>query len=282
MNVKTFAGKVLTVLMACALFGSVAHAEEWYIPKTIEVLPKGRVEAGVRLQLSGNEDGILDTQEVSLIPSARYSPTTQLEIYGEIPLSNKSQDQIVGFSVVENDKSGIGDLFLQATYEIAAKSNWKVSGSLDVTAPTGNDPYENTVGLGSGYWTTAPGVNFAYVSDPAVLFAYLGYQHGFSETFNVSGTSTKVDPGDSVRTRLGASFAFNPRLNMTMYTALDFRDDTKQNDVKVAESDDTLARLGLSFGFKLDKDMSIGMNTVFGLNDSTSDYVISLGMRYGF
>lgn len=248
MKIKTVV-RVLAALMVGVFFVSVSYAEEWYIPKTTEILPKGQLETGVRFQLSGNEDGILDTQEISLIPSIRYSFTNRLEIYGEIPLSYMSQDQIVGFDVVEYDNDGIGDLFLQITYELIGKSNWKISGSVDVTAPTGEDQYENTVGLGNGYWTTTPGVNFTYVSDPVVLFTYLGYQFGFDETFDVNGTSTKIEPGGSARMRVGASFVFNPRLNMSMYTALDFQGSDKQNNVNVPESDDTLARMGFSFGF---------------------------------
>lgn len=282
MKTKSIFKATVMFFIAKLFIMSEIAAEEWYIPKTAEILEKGKLQAGLRFQLSGNEEGILDTQEISLIPSVRYSFTNRFELYAQIPVSHMSQDQIAGFIVEEKNDEEIGDLFLQATLELAGKANWKISALADVSAPTGKNPYENEIGFGNGYWTVTPGLNFSYVSDPVILFTYLGYQHGFSETFDVNETATKIEPGRSVRLRTGASVAFNPRLNGSIYTALDFRSSTKQDDLKVAESSDTLARVGLSLGFNARDDLSLGLSTVFGLNDSTSDYVVSFGITYTF
>ncbi len=284
MDFNSLLRKALFLLVTSVFMDGIAYAEDWYIPKTPTTIEKGVVELGTRVQLSGNEDGILDVQDISIIPSVRFAPNDRFDIYVELPYSFVEQDQIEGFDLLEYDNQGIGDAFIQLSYMFAGGANWQFSGVLDATAPTGDNPYEHQVGIGKGYWTITSGLSAAYVTDPTILFAYVGYQHGFDKEFNdfVSEDVMELNPGHVVRFSTGASFAFNPRMNMSLYTALDFRGKTKYNDEDIEESDDTLARLGLSLGYKIDNDLSVKMNTVTGLNDSASDYVISLGIAYGF
>jgi len=283
MHFNSFLSKTLVLLIVSTFIGNISYAEEWYIPKAPTEATKGLIEFGTRVQLSGNEEGVLDVQELSIIPSIRLAPNDRLDIYAELPFSTIKQDQIEGFDLFEYDNEGIGDVFVQLSHKLSGDTNWQLSGVLDATAPSGENPYEHQVGIGKGYWTISPGLSAAFVTDPTILFAYVGYQHGFNKKFDDFATkeATELDPGHVIRMSTGASFSFNPRMNMSIYTALDFRGKTKYGDEEIDESDDTLARLGLSLGYKIDNSLAFKMNTVTGLNDSASDYVISIGLTYG-
>lgn len=284
MHYKTLFARVLFLLSLFGIYGPVVYADDWYIPKNPIGKTRDKFDVGVRFQFTGNENGVLDSREVSLIPSVRYSPNDHIDLYAEIPLSTARQDQINGFDLFTYNAHGVGDLFLQLTSKLAGDSDWQLSGVIDLTAPTGRNPYENNVGIGKGYWTTTPGLSLSFVSDPAIIFTYIGYQFGLNRNYTDINTLTtvKVDPGKVMRISAGGSFALNPKLNVSIYTAVDSPEKTKYNNIISEESDDIIVRLGMSVGYRMSKRMGFAMNVVHGLNDSASDYNISAGMNYGF
>jgi hypothetical protein len=72
---------------------------------------------------------------------------------------------------------------------------------------------------GSGFMAVEPSLTAIYPSDPATLFANLGYIHSFSKNINRSLAGNDVGlvaPGDTIMGSFGMGVALNDRLSFTL------------------------------------------------------------------
>lgn len=254
-------------------------AQEWYITKRTEVIQKGKSEIGTRLQLIGDEDGILTLRQADLVLSLRHSPVQRFEIYVEGPLTYKEQQRIVNFAVQSFNDKGPGDVFTQFTYDLIGGQDWKILVSLDGSFPTGQDPVTHPIGLGGGFYRYAPGVTYLKVLDPAVLFFYLGKQWTVSNRFVGVG---KIEPGTDVRFRFGGSFLLNPRLRVSAYSILNLTGSPRLDGVKLPNSEATQFRFGGGFGWDLTESVKFEINSTFGITAAAPDGVLSMGLKKAF
>lgn len=269
---------VILAMFTVFAAGPQLFAEEWYIPKRPEIIEAQRIEAGFRLQFLASDDGLLQTEEVSLIPSLRISPFDRFEAYVEVPYVFGQRDHIVGFNIMTSDASAIGDVFTQFTYEAFRGEDWALLPSLDVVFPTGRNPYDNIVGTGGGHYRLTPGVTVMKVVDPIVLFAYLGYQVSLADTFTVG----KVEPGDSLRFRVGGAFHVNPKIRVSLFTATDIEDKTKLNGSKISGTGGNAVRFGAGLDWLVAENTSFNCNAVFGATDRAPDAVLTAGITVRF
>ncbi|WP_411818521.1 LysM peptidoglycan-binding domain-containing protein [Hyphococcus sp. DH-69] len=180
-----------------------------------------------------------DRRAVSESISVKYGLTNRLEIDGRIAYVSR-QDRISGVAIDDSttsvrdlDGRGIGDAEMGLHYQLnnGRKLPYTVA-NLRVKAPTGTGPFdverdpdngiETELATGSGFWTIEPSLSFILSSDPASLYANVGYQFNLptspNEQLTVSEpfTSTLLDfdPGDAIRTSIGVGLSLNERLSM--------------------------------------------------------------------
>lgn len=174
----------------------------------------------------------------------RYGVTNRIELDGRVSYVTRD-DRISGVSIDNTTQeqsgtfrnlhgSGLGDaemgLHLQMTN--GRKFPYTIL-NLRAKAPTGTGPFEvgreangieTELAVGSGYWTVEPSLTFILPSDPAVIFANIGYQLNMSTmpdaiiTTSSSGAATQImrefDPGDAIRTSIGVGLSLNDRLSL--------------------------------------------------------------------
>lgn len=267
------------VIMAVMCIAGPILAEEWYLPKPVSVLKKGSGEVGLRAQYLTDEDGALNSRQADLTLFVRYAPLPRLELYLEGPYVYREEERVVAFGLHRFNDQGPGDLYAQATFELWGRTDARLFLGLDVVAPTGQDPFEHRIGLGSGFYRVAPGITALKIIDPAVLFVNVAHQWSFEEEFLGRG---RVRPGDDLRVRIGSSFLLNPRFRASVYTTGDFFGHSYVNDVKVAGSDGDLIRFGGGLSWNVTERWKLDYNAAFGITGSASDAVLSLGVSRGF
>jgi hypothetical protein len=158
------------------------------------------------------------------------------------------QDRVVGASIDGGPASernfggyGIGDAELGVHYQLnnGIKFPYTVA-NLRVKAPTGEGPFdvdrdtntgiETELATGSGFWTIEPSLTFILASDPASLYANIGYQKNMSTSPNqvlidttampmlgttlIRQTLETFSPGDALRTSIGVGLSLNERLSL--------------------------------------------------------------------
>lgn len=269
---------VRAALLASLLAAGSASAQEWYIPKRQTLLTRGSGEAGTRLQLSANNDGLLDTLRLEAIPHLRYAPLRRFELYTELPFSYIEREDVVNFNLVKNDTTGIGDAFTQMSFEGFSGEDWKILYNLDGSFPSGKSPYRHRVALGSGHFAAAFGQTAMKVIDPLVLFSHLGYQFVFPRRTAVG----RVSPGRSIRFRFGTALALNPRVHTTLHVTGDAVNTTRVDGRPVAGSSGTLIRFGWGLDWTVRDRLRWSADAAFGMTKNTPDATLSTGWSFRF
>ncbi|MBI4348303.1 MAG: hypothetical protein HY553_15790 [Elusimicrobia bacterium] len=269
--------RALAAVIVCLAASRVA-GQEWYIPKRQTLLTRGSGEIGTRLQLSANNDGLLDTLRLEAVPHLRFAPLRRLEVYTELPFSYAEREDVVNFNLVKNDTTGIGDAFAQLSLEGFSGEDWKVLYNLDGSFPTGKSPYRHRVSLGSGHFAAALGQTAMKVIDPLVLFMHLGYQHVFPRRTIVG----RVSPGRSIRFRFGTALALNPRVQTTLHVTGDAINTTRINGSPTPGSSGTLLRFGWGLDWTMLSRLRWSFDAAFGMTKNTPDATLSTGWSIRF
>jgi len=182
-----------------------------------------------------------DTDRRALTESltAKYGITSRLEIDARVPYVSRN-DRISGVAIDDAtttirdlDGQGLGDVEMGLHYQIndGVKLPYAIA-NIRVKAPTGAGPFEvernpdngieTELAVGSGFWTIEPSMTFILSSDPASLYANIGYQYNMPTSPNVFITQStpftsrllSFDPGDAIRTSIGVGLSLNERLSM--------------------------------------------------------------------
>lgn len=263
------------LLILAALSAALpARAQEWYIPKRQSLIKGGSVEAGLRAQLSANNDGLLDTLRLDGVPSLRYAPLRRLELYAELPMAYGEREDVSNFTLLKTRATGFGDTFGQLAFEGFSGEDWKILFNLDGSFPTGKSPYRHRVSLGSGHFAAAFGQTMMKVIDPVVLFTHLGYQ----KTFARRPAGAEIAPGRDIRFRFGGGLSLNPRVQTSMHVTGDLVGSTRVNKAPVAGSSGTLLRLGWGLDWILGPRTRVGFDAALGMTKNTPDATIAFGV----
>jgi len=170
----------------------------------------------------------------------RLGLSSRLEINGRVPFVYRS-DRSVLAPVVDPatpnagqidspvQDGGLGDIDFGVRYQFTdgnAGLPYLIAG-VQVIAPSGSDPFavdRDTLGnpreaaTGAGFWAVSPNLTAILPSDPAVLFATLGYTRNFGRNINRQiGTALveRVRPGDQPSASVGIALSLNPRTSLS-------------------------------------------------------------------
>ncbi|MAW80390.1 MAG: hypothetical protein CMI63_09135 [Parvularcula sp.] len=196
-----------------------------------------------------------DRRAVTESLSLQYGITSRLEVDARVPYVSRT-DRISGVAIDDAtttirdlDGSGLGDIDMGIRYQLNNGGKWPyVIANLRAKAPTGTGPFdvarnpdngiETELATGSGFWTIEPSLTFILASDPASIYANVGYQYNKPVSPNILLTDTattinempgddvfgvqeqlrttllEYDPGDAIRTSIGIGLSLNERLSM--------------------------------------------------------------------
>ena len=186
--------------------------------------------------------GLIEAQDfnrdvINASLGVRYGITNRLEADARVSFQ-KRQDKLASTPVsstetttlTDLDGSGLGDVEFGLHYQLNRKrGKWPYAvANLRVKSDTGTGPFDvsrNSLGIetelptGSGFWTIEPSVTFIYPTDPAVLFANVGYLFNLEDDVNTALTREtivrSVDPGDAIKASFGMGLGINERLSMS-------------------------------------------------------------------
>ncbi len=197
------------------------------------------------------------------------------------------------------DGYGLGDITLTSAYQLfpETESRPDIVWNLSLKAPTGEDPYgvdtkfiedENGNQLeipeelptGSGLWSLGTGLSFLKTTDPAILFANLGYTYNFEKDFG--GTTGEIRLGDSFNYGVGMAFAMNERMSLSMALSHRISMESEQNGRKIIGSDANAATFTTGVTYSLSDRLSMLTSVGFGLTPDASDFNISIKFPYRF
>lgn len=178
-----------------------------------------------------------------------------------------------------------------------------------VKAPTGSSPYgiktirpqstnsslnyPEELPSGTGTWAVSTGLSLVKTTDPAILFANLGYFYNLSRHFDdISSNPGQVVPGsiklgDSVQYGLGMAFALNDSTSMSFgYTQrVTFLSRTKIDgqswqDVSGSEGNAAILNIGATHAISNRGSLVFGIG--IGLTNDAPDIQVSAKLPYQF
>ncbi|WP_176593881.1 transporter [Sphingobium sp. EM0848] len=235
----------------------------------------------------------------------RYGLTSRFEISARlpwvfrrdtavlVPLVQNPPESGVGTVDTSTSGSGLGDIELQARYQLtSAGHGWPyMIAGMQVIAPTGSDPFglpRDALGnaeksaTGSGFWAVQPSLTMLMPSDPATLFAVLGYTYNFGRNVDTRiGTAQidRVEPGGAPNATVGLGISLNPRLSMSLAYAHNWQFGTKSR-IRPISIMNGIETLGEPITSKT-RDLQIG-RLLFGLSyrasqRTTLDWIVEVG-----
>jgi hypothetical protein len=164
-------------------------------------------------------------------------------------------------------------------------------GNFRVKSDTGTGPFDvdrNAAGIeeelatGSGFWSLEPSITVVFPTDPAVLFANVGYLYNISKDVDtmVGGSRIgKVEPGDAVRMAFGIGFALNEKTSLSFGYQHDFINGTRVT-IDGAENKSQELDIGaLSVGFSYQFTPTWGLNTTIKVGATEDAPDVSLLVR---
>lgn len=259
--------------------------------------------------VTGIQIGVIEASDVdrnSFISSvsARMGITDRLEVEMRVPYIYRN-DEIMTLAQrddtitrsTEIEGQNIGDVELSARYQLTdGRDGWPVTiANLRYKSNSGVGPFDverdefgvaRELPTGSGFWGIEPGLTFLMPSDPAVLFATIGYLYHAPDQIDrvVNGVQVgEVDPGDSYNASLGFGFAVNQNFSFSMGYRHSYILPTKTElGGTLQESDDLHAgsvQLGLSY--RVSDKSTINTSFEFGVTEDAPDARVVFRIPFG-
>ncbi|WP_333655236.1 autotransporter outer membrane beta-barrel domain-containing protein [Dissulfurispira sp.] len=194
------------------------------------------------------------------------------------------------------DESNLGDIEAALNYQLLRERGAWPDIVLNIRgkSTTGKDPYglkteliegkQRLVELptGSGHYGLSAGLTFVKSSDPAVLFATLGYFYNFERNVGVKGGVDygKIKPGDSLELGLGMAYALNEKLSTSISYQQRFTFKSKQNGNKVTNSDVNVGSLFFGVSHALGAKTSLSFSVGVGLTKDAPDVTVEMRVPF--
>ena len=295
-------GGVLTpkgVLEAESSFEYVHNASNRFVFNGAEIVDAVLVGA---IEASDTDRDVITTAS-----TFRYGVTDRFEINTKIPFVyryDRFNTQIVGDggSGIDSrsyDGYGLGDIEFGASYQLTGLPPFLV-GNLRVKSDSGKGPFdvdrdaagfEEEAPTGAGFWSVEPSVTAIYPSDPAVIFANLGYVANLGTSVDTQVGASKItnfDPGDSIKGLLGMGFSLNEQASVSLgyehnYILESETEFTDDDDNKITSRANSLQVGNFFIGgsYRLSDRVSLVSTTQFGVTDDSPDvqFVMRMPVR---
>lgn len=230
----------------------------------------------------------------------RYGLAKDLQFEVKVPWMYRRDKEVwtSGNSEIERtvDDNNLGDIEAALNYQLLRERGGWPDIVLNVRGKsiTGNDPYglktelidgkQRLVELptGSGHYGLSAGLTFVKSSDPAVLFATLGYFYNFERNVGVENDVDygKVKPGDSLEFGVGMAYALNEKLSTSISYQQRFTFKSKQNGNRVANSDVNVGSLFFGVSHALGAKTSLSFSVGVGLTKDAPDVTVEMRVPF--
>ena len=251
---------------------------------------------------------------------ARLGLTSRLEINGRIPFVYRSDKSVL--APVANPSSpnagqidtpvtagSIGDIDFGVRYQITNGHNgspYLIAG-VQAVAATGTDPFtvpRDQLGnalkaaTGAGFWGVTPNLTAILPSDPAVLFATIGYTRNFGRNINSqigSALIERVRPGDEPTASAGIAISLNPRTSVSFGYAQTWAFGTSTRVRTISSTDGSLGpemdttsrslqlgRFLFGVSYRTSPKTTINWNVEVGATQDAADVRTSLRIPFTF
>jgi hypothetical protein len=272
--------------------------------------------------------GIFDINEsrqdiVTATATARFGLSDRLEVSARVPWVFR-WDTAVLVPLIQNPPqsgagtintsaygSGLGDIELQARYQIAdARNGWPyMIAGVQVITPTGSNPFDvprdalgnaEKAATGSGFWGVQPSLTLLMPSDPATLFGVLGYTFNFGRDVDTRINDAQIDrvvPGGAPSATIGLGISLNPRTSVSFAYTHSWQFATKSyirpvriingvetlTDTIVTRSRDLqLGRLLFGISYRATQRTTVDWIVEFGATDDAADVRTTLRVPFEF
>ncbi len=269
----------------------VAEASINYVQTNNNLLVFRGIEIVPGVEIGSIDANTTNHTESVAMETLRYGLFPRFEVEALIPYvygtdrvteAVQRDQQVTQTSLLRG--SGLGDVEFTGRYQITdGRNGWPILvGNLRIKPPTGTGPFDlkydqfgaaETLPTGSGFWGIEPSVSMLYTSDPAVIFASLGYLYNVSTNINktIGGAVVgRVDPGGAIDASFGFAFSLNPRFSFSLgYRESYLRDTYEQiNDTRQRSYALQVGSLLFGTSFRLTDRLTVSGNFEFGV---TSD-----------
>jgi hypothetical protein len=247
-----------------------------------------------------------DRDSMSASMNARLGVTNRLEIEAEVPYvyrNDRTTSTVTGaagpFNLTDRvDSHGLGDVEVAGHYQInSGTGGWPFFiANMRYKSTTGRGPFDvdrdsfgvpTELATGSGFHSIEPSLTVLYPTDPAVLFATVGYAWSIGRDVNTrvgSNLIGHVDPGDAIRLSYGLGLAVNERLSLSLGYAHDIigRTETEVDDSMVVSNSLTSGRLLFGAAYRFTDRISVVLSTEIGATEDAPDARILLRVPIRF
>ena len=240
-----------------------------------------------------------DRDLVSPALTLRYGITNRLEVEAKVPYVYR-HDRLT-FTIPRVNEpdiqrtdtlsgNGLGDVEVAGHYQITGAAPY-IIGNLRLRLPTGEGPFdiqrdafgvEEELPTGSGFFSVQPSITLIYPTDPAVLFASIGYDWNIEDDIDKTIGSVivgTVDPGDAIEITVGMGFAVNDELSFSLgykhayvlETRTQITDPTTGAKRTDTSSTLTLGSLLFGLGYRLQDNINLNLDLELGITDDSPD-----------
>jgi len=184
-------------------------------------------------------------------------------------------------SDVTRKTSGIGDIEFGVSRQIGWEQGLMpdLVAALSLKSNSGEAPFNNEIGLGTGFWAIRSSLIAAKSSDPVVIFGSLNYTHSFENDFENFGD---IQPGDTIGYSLGTAIA------LSYQTAINFSFDhsvtmkMEQNGMRVPGSFLNTASFKTGLNWAINDQASVDFGVSIGITNDAPDATVELRFPYTF
>jgi hypothetical protein len=227
----------------------------------------------------------LETKRDILISTlaARYGLKDDLQLDFKVPFRYQFNRESSGSTSETTEKGGgLGDiqggLFYQFAYEKGAMPDM-ICG-VTVKSRTGREPYGRNIGTGTGHWAIKGSVVAVKSSDPAILFAKIGYGYNIQRK-NIPNYGT-IRPGDTYEYGMGVAFALNYQLAISLQLEQSIGTKMRLNHNPVPGSFTNVVNFKYGATWAINKNFSCEVSATNGLTTDAPSFVLDISFPYTF
>lgn len=213
--------------------------------------------------------------------SLKYGLLNNFQTEVKIPYRGE-HDRITVSSTSESTRQtqGLGDIEIGISRQIGWEHGLMpdLIAAFAVKTPTGREPYNHDIGLGTGHWSYRASLIGVKSSDPAVVFGSLSYTYNMKRN-NIDNFGD-IDPGDTLGYSLGTAIALSYKTAITFAfdNSVTFR--MKRNGRYLADSFLNVANFKTGLNWAINERWSMDVSVSMGLTKDSPD--VSLEFRFPF
>ncbi|MBZ0167288.1 MAG: transporter, partial [Candidatus Omnitrophica bacterium] len=212
----------------------------------------------------------------------KYGLLNNLQAEISVPFrGQKNRDTESEITETTDSTFGLGDVSVGLSRQIAWESGIvpDLIAAVTFKTKTGDNAYEEPIGLGTGHYSIRGSLIAAKSSDPAVVFGSLSYTYNFKENYPGVGD---VEPGSTIGYSLGMAIA------LSYQTAINFSFDhsvTEKfqiNDRLTEGSYLNSANVKIGANWAINERSSVDFSVAFGVTDDAPDVTAEIRFPFVF